>query len=332
MNEKSLEVLEQYELNIYRINRGRGGMIISTGDGTKLLLECQKSDKYYEREDTITGLLVGQGINNTDTYMRNNKGEMFVNDSEGRRYVLKNWYDGRECNVSDAHDISTAVNSLARLHIALNQVSKNYKDKLSFNYNTQDIKTVYTRHARELKMAFNYLKNKNNKSEFEQLAYKNIQSFYDEAMEAVSLFGRDNIMERIQQISELGQISHGSFNYHNIIMLKESCAITNFDKYKNECQISDLYQFMRKILEKCDWNIKCAYSIIEKYDSIRHINDEDMQLLSVMFAFPEKFWKIINYYINSNKAWIPPKSLEKLERAVMQNDRRRLFVKTLFTQ
>ena len=57
-----------------------------------------------------------------------------------------------------------------------------------------------------------------------------------------------------------------------------------------------------------------------------------MQLLSVMFAFPEIVWKIINYYINSNKAWIPPKSLEKLERAVMQNDRRRLFVKTLFTQ
>ena len=54
MNEKSLEVLEQYELNIYRINRGRGGMIISTGDGIKLLLECQKSDKYYEREDTDT--------------------------------------------------------------------------------------------------------------------------------------------------------------------------------------------------------------------------------------------------------------------------------------
>lgn len=177
MNEKSLEVLEQYELNIYRINRGRGGMIISTGDGTKLLLECQKSDKYYEREDIITGLLVGQGIKNTDTYMRNNKGELFVNDSEGRRYVLKNWYDGRECNVSDAHDISTAVNSLARLHIALNQVSKNHKDKLSFNYNTQDIKTVYTRHARELKMAFNYLKNKNNKSEFDSLPIRISKAF-----------------------------------------------------------------------------------------------------------------------------------------------------------
>ena len=155
MNEKSLEVLEQYELNIYRINRGRGGMIISTGDGTKLLLECQKSDKYYEREDTITGLLVGQGIKNTDTYMRNNNGEMFVNDSEGRRYVLKNWYDGRECNVSDAHDISTAVNSLARLHIALNQVSKNYKDKLSFNYNTVAITAIPNRF-----LTFTIVKNK----------------------------------------------------------------------------------------------------------------------------------------------------------------------------
>ena len=329
MNEKSLEVLEQYELNIYRINRGRGGMIISTGDGTKLLLECQKSDKYYEREDTITGLLVGQGIKNTDTYMRNNNGEMFVNDSEGRRYVLKNWYDGRECNVSDAHDISTAVNSLARLHIALNQVSKNHKDKLSFNYNTQDIKTVYTRHARELKMAFNYLKNKNNKSEFEQLAYKNIQSFYDEAMEAVSLFGRDNIMERIKQISELGQISHGSFNYHNIIMLKESCAITNFDKYKNECQISDLYQFMRKILEKYDWDIQTAYKMMEEYDKIKPVSDTERALLAALFAFPEKFWKVMNYYFNSNKAWIPPKTKEKLEKVVQQNEKRQKFLETL---
>lgn len=329
MNEKSLEVLEQFEFNIYRINRGRGGMLINTNDGIKLFLECQKSDHYYEREDTITQLLMKYGIEHTDTYMRNRRGELFTNDAEGRRYVVKNWYDGKECNVSDKEDVRLAVTSLAQLHTALGRVSQDYRSYISFTDNVKNINDVYKRHTRELKMAFNYLKNKNNKSEFEQLAYKNILSFYEEAKESLQLLEEKQMQTRIARVYDNAEISHGSFNYHNIIMLKDECAITNFNRYKNECQISDLYQFMRKILEKCDWNIDTAYHIIDDYDKIKTISDDDMKLLSAMFAFPEKFWKIINFYLNSNKAWIPPKNLEKLKKVVGQNDKRKQFVKIL---
>lgn len=329
MNEKSLEVLKQYEFNIYRINRGRGGMLVTTNEGVKLFLECQKSDKYYERENAITQALLDEGIVNTDTYVKNSEGGIFVNDNEGHRYIVKNWYDGKECNVKDIRDIQLAITSLGRLHLALESVSQNHKDSVSFINKTGNIKEVCIKHMKELKMASNYLKNKKNKSDFEQLAYHNIGSFYEEAKRAVELFDEPSIDKRLSDIYNNCELSHGSFNYHNIIMCGEVCAITNFERYKNECQISDLYQFMRKILEKCDWSIELAYRILDDYNKVKTINDDDLKLLSALFAFPEKFWKVINYYFNSNKAWIPPKSYEKLIKVVQQNDKRKAFIETL---
>ena len=51
MNEKSEKVLEQYNISINRMIRGRGGIIIATGKGYKLFTQCEKPDKYYEREN-----------------------------------------------------------------------------------------------------------------------------------------------------------------------------------------------------------------------------------------------------------------------------------------
>ena len=86
---------------------------------------------------------------------------------------------------------------------------------------------------------------------------------------------------------------------------------------------------MRKLLEKNNWDIKLAYKMIEEYDNVKRISDIDLQLLAVLFAYPEKFWKIINYYFNSNKSWIPRKSIEKLELVIAQNPLREKFVDTI---
>ena len=42
MNEKSLEVLNQYDVKIMGCVRGRGGILVSTDKGEKLLMECSK--------------------------------------------------------------------------------------------------------------------------------------------------------------------------------------------------------------------------------------------------------------------------------------------------
>ena len=311
MNEKSLDALKQYDIDVYRVARGRGGMILATEQGVKLFLECVHPDRYYEREDMITRAVSENGFLNVDTFVRNASGELITtHEEDGRKYILKNWFEGSECSVKDISDVSAAVAALAKLHTALDEAAAYFREN-GKNPAVERLKLSesYVRHMKELKLASNYLKNKKKRSEFELLAYKNIGSFYGEAVEAVKKLTDGRFDERFARAEENGELMHGSYSYHNVLFLNSVVAVTNFDKCRNECQICDLYQFMRKILEKYDWDIQVAYKMLDEYDKVKAISEKDLELLSVIFSFPDKVLKIINYYYNMNKAWIPPKSI-----------------------
>ena len=54
-----------------------------------------------------------------------------------------------------------------------------------------------------------------------------------------------------------------------------------------------------------------------------------MKVLHAMFLYPEKYWKQMNFYYNTNKVWIPDKNLEKLKKAAEQKSIRAAFLKIL---
>ena len=117
MNEKSLDALKQYDIDVYRVARGRGGMILATEQGVKLFLECVHPDRYYEREDMITRAVSENGFLNVDTFVRNASGELITtHEEDGRKYILKNWFEGSECSVKDISDVSAAVAGPAKVH------------------------------------------------------------------------------------------------------------------------------------------------------------------------------------------------------------------------
>ena len=82
---------------------------------------------------------------------------------------------------------------------------------------------------------------------------------------------------------------------------------------------------MRKILEKYDWDIQTAYKMMEEYDKIKPVSDTERALLAALFAFPEKFWKVMNYYFNSNKAWIPPKPKKNWKKSCSRMKKTKIF-------
>lgn len=51
--------------------------------------------------------------------------------------------------------------------------------------------------------------------------------------------------------------------------------------------------------------------------------------LSNSRAYPEKYWKLANYYYTHNKAWISEKNLEKLEKLTAQHEKWRTFAEVL---
>ena len=55
----------------------------------------------------------------------------------------------------------------------------------------------------------------------------------------------------------------------------------------------------------------------------------ERQDLVYRLSYPEKLWKIVNFYYNSGKAWIPEKNQEKLDRLLEQEAARKKFLKLL---
>ena len=210
-----------------------------------------------------------------------------------------------------------------------------------------------------MKRVRSYIWDKNKKNEFE-ISYLNYyDTFYEQGMLAAKQLidtGNESIVE--DAIRER-KVCHGNYTYHNIIMLKNkseaisknyvppgwinnkpiyatelSCpdgiiATTNFEKAYIGLQISDLYQFLRKVMEKNDWDILYGSNIIDAYDRVRPISDRELTVLYLLLLYPEKFWKITNFYYNGKKSWISNRNIQKLNSIGEQNCKKDMFLQKL---
>ena len=367
MNYISLECIRFYDIQVNKMVKGRGGVILFTDRGCRLFLECSRNDGFYLRDEAVTKAVSDAGFENVDTYVRNQDGELFTVGDDGHRYVMKNWFGGRECDVKSVNDVMEAVRTLARLHICLNVVSSNGVRYLRNNVNTNitkqwecmalaetadeqpeselkasesivhnavhfdrgaGLRTNMERHTKEIKKAANYMRGKKKKNEFEQIALGAVDTFFREADEASRNINSKRFDERFDRMEQTNELVHGSYNYHNVFLDvgNGGNAVTNFEKCHNDCQVADLYQFLRKVMEKHDWNINVAYRLVDEYDRLKPLEDDDIDMLVTLLSFPEKFWKIINQYYNAGKAWVPAKNIDKLKIVIEQNMRRRELI------
>ena len=150
-----------------------------------------------------------------------------------------------------------------------------------------------------------------------------------------------------EEMKKSGMI-HGEYNYHNIIMTKEGIATTNFEKFRRDIQVEDLYYFLRKVLEKSGWKIRLGDGMLNAYSAIHPLTEGEMEYLNGEYekvrpltaaekihlygrlAYPEKFWKTANSYYCTNKAWISVKNIEKLQTAIRQTEEKKMFLKEVF--
>ena len=94
--------------------------------------------------------------------------------------------------------------------------------------------------------------------------------------------------------------------------------------------MSDLYRFMRKVMEKHGWDEFLGYAMLEAYNAVLPMTEDDRNYLYFLFLYPEKYWKQLNYYYNANKAWIPEKNVEKLKTLEAQQGSRNRFLQNVF--
>ena len=324
MNERNTEVLEQYALEIRSLRRGRGAWICETDQGLKLLREYKGTQKRLEFEEAVLAVLREQSGILVDQYVRNKEGELISTAEDGSRYIVKDWFSERECNVQSEEEAVRAVARIAELHRLFRKMKAEEEWNLG-SILTEPMAREMERHNRELHRVRNFISRKHRKTEFELCVMNNFSCFFEQALEAAK--GLTAMMEE-QRIPERC-LCHGELNQHHILMGAGCVAFIEFNRMHLGVQVGDLYHFIRKVMEKHNWDRNLGHKLLHTYDRILPMGREDREYLYYLFLYPEKYWKQLNFYYNAGKAWIPARNTAKVKNLEVQQEARMRFLREI---
>lgn len=322
MKPKAANVLEGYDLEVLRTWKVRGAILCEADKGLFILKEFGGRGEKLILQNAFLTFLKERGFSQAEEILKNKEGNLFSQDAEGCGYIVKTYVDGRECAVGKGTDsltdAKTAMGTLAKLH----RISRDFKEIYDPLQEGQSgfITQEFEKHNRELKKVRRFLKEKGQKSDFEHYLQKHYDSFLEQALTA-----SDRLKEEAFQTGNV-LLCHGDFQYHNVLFEKEAW-IMNFEKCIWDNRTRDIYHFSRKVLEKCNWLPEIGKELMDAYEREYPLSAEDGRILYYRFCYPEKFWKIVNFYYNRGKSFIPDKNREKLEVLLYQEDCKRDFIK-----
>lgn len=326
VDERNEELFRQYDLKVYNIYRVKGAQFIETNEGLKLLQAFRGSIKHIELEQLVKKHLANAGYSQVDFYVKNKDGQYYVQDSFGDKYVLKNWFSGEESSFKEKESIRMTAFHLGYLHSLLKNVE--FEEQIYF-HNLYNLTETFSKHNRELKRVKSYIREKRQRNAFELCFLNAFDLFYEQGKQALQQLIHLEYEKIKQKALQEKQICHGNYTYHNLILTKSGIATTNFERCGIGFPVFDLYYFMRKVMEKNEWNIELGTMILKEYTKEYTPIAEEYKLLYILLLYPEKFWKVTNHYFNNKKSWVSQRDIQKICNIQEQNKKKEQFLKEI---
>lgn len=330
MNDRAVNLLEEYDVEVFSTRKGRGAILCETSRGCLIFKEYQGNEERIAVQNRLLEYLHRTSDLQVESVIPTGEGQLFVKDGDGTRYVLKTYMEGRECNINDRTECAEVARQLARLH---NHMEIDIRSMAEENSAICMLSpgNEYKKRNRELKRVYRYLKQRSQKTWFEISLLQSFDKFMKQASEVAQEWASyEEARNAREDYGKKVTYCHGDYQYHNILKTDKGWFVMNFEKCAPDDPVRDLYLLMRKLLEKSGWPVALGRELMDAYETVRPISAMSRIDLYYRLAYPEKFWKIANFYYNSGKAWIPGRNLEKLEKLIAQEEEKQEFLDVLF--
>ena len=88
MNERSLEVLSQYELDVNRTARGRGAYLLWTDKGFFQFIEYNGTEGRLQFEAELLDYIKEAGFERVDNIYKTSEEKLYSEDEYGTKYII----------------------------------------------------------------------------------------------------------------------------------------------------------------------------------------------------------------------------------------------------
>lgn len=150
-------MLEQYDIEIKQITKGRGVFCCETDQGKKVLAPFRGSAERAKFVREILCSLQEKGYP-VEQVSLTKDGQCVVTDESGMRFWLKDLVEGNECQTGREKDVAAGARALAGFHCCVSSCVTEIPD---FMKNTKNEPAVlYYRHYRELILVKNFVQSR----------------------------------------------------------------------------------------------------------------------------------------------------------------------------
>ena len=274
-------------------------------------------------------------INNSIDYVRRNYSFLMSNkksvsgrtveEYNGKYYVLVNLIEGRECSVENPMDLMIASKGLAQFHKAgagIEYVS----DKSDVDY--KNIAHKFTERINMLTSIKNMVDIYKFKNYFDEKFCDNVDSCIQTMKRCIECITRID-MDKINNNRDSIVFCHNDLAYHNILIKDEKAYFIDFDYSNINYRVNDIAQFINKSIKNSDYDIKMYKTIIDNYEEISPLLDEEKHLLKVLLSYPNDIIELIFNYYYKKKDWSEEAFNSVMNLKLSQENSRKEFIDKL---
>ena len=213
-------------------------------------------------------------------------------------YVAVDWISGRECDFKKIEDVKSAAVTLAHFHKGIEGYipSEGIIPRNELGLLTTTLKKRSEELLRLKKVA------QKSKNRFDFLFANNVDFFIERSYASLEIMYSQAYSNIVIKAKEKKEYCHRDYSFHNLAF--DSCEnlhLQNFDYLCGEVKVYDIASFLRKIMGEYNWNVDIALRVVNWYDTINKIDNDETPVLAALMEFPQKFWRIANRYYNSRR-------------------------------
>lgn len=291
---REFEIERQFDLKIEKIKPSKGIYFLKTNKGEM----CLKKVSYgVQKLIFIYGAkehLIKNGFDNIDRFYLNVENNPYAIVNEDI-YTLSQWIEGRECDFMNIDEVVKASNTLANLHIASRGYEPPEHSKLKSDLERWP--SVMSKRIKSFDKMRDMVRKKGIKNDVDMIYLKNYEFYKNLAKEAYALFEVSKYYDICKIAEEEKSFCHHDYTHHNIVIDNdEKFNVVDFDYCKREIRSYDIANFITKVLKKNNWDIEICKNIIESYDKVSKLSDDEIFLIYGFLMFPQRFWRLSNRY------------------------------------
>lgn len=223
----------------------------------------------------------------------------YIAEYAGKCYVLINLIEGRECSVENPIDLQLATRGIANLHRA----GIGIKDKVSKQFQTfNQVINLCSNNIAELERLKLQVLNYEYRDEFDTRFLGEVNYIINELKICDSMIQAVDL-KRINQNMEAIVLCHNDLAYHNILIKDQEAYFIDFDYCSVDYRVKDIAEFIVKSIKSTDYDKEMYGIIIDEYEAINRLDEEEKKLLRVFLRYPKEIVELIINYYYKRKNW-----------------------------